>query len=112
MAANDPLTPEKQLLNLIEHPKREALQVESAKREGMKWISPGALKGRFAFWKSFSFRKLVSFRELAGSSFGIRQVNLALTAATVLLAAYLVYQAVMMGIELKRAANLILPKEK
>lgn len=112
MAENEPLTPEKQLLKLIENPKQEVLAVEGTKREGKKWVSLSAFKGRFAFWKSFSVKRWFSFKRLTKSSFRLRQVNLILRVLTVLLVLFLGAQIVMMGLDLKKASNLILEPGK
>jgi hypothetical protein len=112
MAENEPITPEKQLLKLIENPKGKSLQVEAAKREGKKWFSLSALRGKFSFWKSFSFQNLNFLVRAAGSSLGLRQINLALRLAILFLFLYLGYSVATMGTELKRASNLILPDIK
>jgi len=52
MSPERPVTPEKQLLNLIEEPRsRSSLQAAAIKRHGLSMISLGALKGRFAFFR-------------------------------------------------------------
>jgi len=112
MAEKEPITPEKQLLKLIENPKQEALQGESVKREGKKWLSLGALKGRFSFWKSFSFKKWFSFKQLTKTAFGVRQINLMLKASILFLSLYLGYSVIGMETEMKHAANLILEPDK
>lgn len=112
MAEDKPLTPEKQLLKLIENPKGESLRAEDVKRQGKKWISLGALKGRLAFWKSFSFRKWISVKQLSRSSFGIRRVNLILKFSIVFLSLYLGYSVFVTAAEMKRASNLIFEHEK
>ncbi len=112
MAENEPLTPEKQLLKLIENPKQEVLAVEGTKREGKKWVSFSAFKGRFAFWKSFSVKGWFSFKRLTKSSLRLRQVNLILRVLIVLLVLFLGAQIVTMGLDLKKASNLMLQPEK
>ena len=46
-----PLTPERQLLNLIEEPQgpRQAIKAELIKRKGLSFLSFGAWAGRFSF---------------------------------------------------------------
>lgn len=112
MAENGPLTPEKQLLKLIENPKQASLQAEAAKREGKKWFSISALKGRVAFWKGFSIKRWFSFKKLTKNSYGIRQVNLALKILIGLTGAYLIYSTVELSLGVKKASNLIFPPEK
>ena len=112
MAENEPLTPEKQLLKIIENPKQQTLQVESTKRKGISWFSLGALKGRFSFFKGFSFKKWSSFRQLTSTSFGIRQINLVLKILIVFLAVYLGYTVFVMAVDLKKASNLMFEYDK
>lgn len=112
MAENEPLTPEKQLLKLIENPKQEVLAVEGTKREGKKWLSFSAFRGRLAFWKSFSFKGWFSFKRLTKSSLRLRQVNLILRVLIVLLVVFLGVQIATMGLDLKKASNLMLEPGK
>ena len=53
MAQERPVTPEKQLLNLIEtgSPKNPVTYAQAAKRQGMALVSPGAWLGRITFLK-------------------------------------------------------------
>lgn len=108
MAENEPLTPEKQLLKLIENPKQETIKVESAKREGKKVFSASAFMGRISFWKSTSLKRWLSLQNLTNSSLGIRQINLVLKLAVLVLSLCFAYSLVRMNSELKRASNLIL----
>ena len=116
MAQDEHLTPEKQLLKLIEDPKQETVQAEAAKRKKKTWFSLGALKGRLAFWKSFSFKKQPAVRPPLARSrvspFGIRQLNLLLRVSILFLSVYLGYGVVTMGLELKKTANLIFQPER
>ncbi|MBI4430418.1 MAG: hypothetical protein HY587_01730 [Candidatus Omnitrophica bacterium] len=108
MAENEPpLTPEKQLLKLIENPKQDALRAESKKREGRNWFSAAALKGRFSFWKSLSSARQFSLKRFTRSSVGIRQVNTLLKILIALGGLYFGYAVIHMGLELNRASNLI-----
>jgi hypothetical protein len=108
MAENQPDTPEKQLLRLIENPKQPVLKVEEAKRQSKKWFSLNALKGRISFWSSASGKQWFSFKSFTKSGVGLRQINLALRMLIICLAAFLVYYVVQMSLELKKASNLIL----
>ncbi len=108
MAENEPLTPEKQLLNLIENPKQTSLQVENAKRESKKWVSLGALKGKFVFWKGFSLKKWLSFSSFTKTSDGVKRLNNILIFLIVVMGIYTVYNVVQLSLDLKKASNLIL----
>ena len=112
MAENESLTPEKQLLKLIENPKQETLRAENAKREGEKWFSWKALKGRFSYLKTFLSERWASLRDLSKPQFGIRQFNFVLKCAILFLGLYLGYTLVVMALGLKRASNLIFKYEK
>ena len=115
MAENEPLTPEKQLLKLIENPtnpKQEPLRIEKAKREAKKWFSLNALKGRLSFLKTFLSGLRSSFRERSKSQFGIRHFNFLLKCLILFLSLYLGYAIVVTALELKRASNLIFKYEE
>lgn len=112
MAENEPLTPEKQLLKLIENPKQAVLQVETAKRESKKWFSLDALKGKLAFWKGFSLKKWFSVTSYTKSSGGIRRLNQALVFSIVFMAVYLGYNIFQLNSDLKKASNLILKPDQ
>ena len=108
MAENQPDTPEKQLLRLIENPKQPVLKVEEAKRQGEKWFSINAFKGRISFWSSLSNRKWFSFKKSTKTGIGVRQVNLALRITIACFGVFLIYYVTQMSLQLKRASNLIL----
>lgn len=113
MAENEPpLTPEKQLLKLIENPKQDALKAESRKREGKKWFSAAVLKGKFSFWKSFSATRFLSLKQYTTTPVGIHRVNSALKILMIIGGVYFLYSVVGMAIELNRASNLIFSPEK
>ncbi len=95
-----PITPEKQLLKLIENPKGEVPSAQNARRKG-GLFSLDALRARFTFLKSFSFL------QLSKKNFGIKQVNLILKGLILFLTIYLGYTVVAMAIQLKKASNLI-----
>ena len=111
MAENQPDTPEKQLLRLIENPKQPVLKVEEAKRQGKKWFSVNALKARISFWSSLSNRKWFSFKKSTKTGIGVRQANLALKISIACFGVFLVYYVTQMSLQLKRASNLILPSD-
>ena len=75
MATERSVTPEKQLLKLIEEQKGKnpaAVQAHALKRRGMSLVSPGAWLGRFSFSKDWFRRKIESFR---GQPFDIKSIN-------------------------------------
>jgi len=115
MAENESLTPEKQLLKLIENStssKQEPLlQVEKAKREAKKWFSLNALKGRLSFLKTFLSGLGSSFRERSKNPLGIRHFNFLLKCLILFLSLYLGYTIVVTALELKRTSNLIFKYE-
>jgi hypothetical protein len=102
MATNESLTPEKQLLKLIENPKQASVRVESAKREGKKWFSFPAFKGRLDFWKG------TSVKQFSQSAHGLERINVVLKVLIVLVAIYTGYSVFKMAKGIKSAANLIL----
>ena len=108
MATNESLTPEKQLLKLIENPKQASVRVESAKREGKKWFSFPALKGRLDFWKGTSVKQWFSLKKFSQSAHGLERINVVLKILIVLVAIYTGYSVFKMVKEIKNAANLIL----
>lgn len=108
MAEDQPDTPEKQLLRIIENPKQPVLKVEETKRQSKKWFSINALKGRISFWSSLSGKQWFSFKKFTKSGVGIRQINLGLRIAVFCLAGFLIYYVVQKSLQLKRASNLIL----
>lgn len=61
MAQERSLTPEKQLLNLIESPKVKdaAIRSDIVKHHGMRLFSPGAWRGKFSFFRDY-FKKGLS----------------------------------------------------
>lgn len=108
MAENESITPEKQLLKLIENPNRPGLQrAENAKRQGIKWFSLGALKGRFGFLKSISAKRWDFLGQWFKGQPAIRHVNMALRFCILFLGLYLGYNVVAMAIQLRKASNLI-----
>jgi len=112
MAENESITPEKQLLKLIESPSTAGFQAQRVKREGKKWFSLGALKGRLGFLKSASAARWNSLGQLVRTPPGLRQVNLALKFCILFLILYLGYSIVAMAIQLNKASHLILQPDK
>ena len=112
MAENEPVTPEKQLLKLIENPSTAAFQAQQVKREGKKWLSWGALKGRVGFLKSISATRWNSFGKLIQTPPGLLQINMALKLCILLLVLYLGYSIVAMTFQLRKASHLILQPDK
>jgi hypothetical protein len=112
MATNESLTPEKQLLKLIENPKQASVRVESAKREGKKWFSFPAFKGRLDFWKGTSVKQWFSLKKFSKSAHGVEQINVILKVLIVIAALYTGYSVFSMAKGIKNAANLILPTDR
>jgi len=110
MAGEKPLTPEKELLNLIEKPvQRGSLRTASIRYQGMSLFSWGALQGRFAFLKN-------RFKFGAGAG-GLRQpdirsVNLVLEIAFVVLVAYLAVSVTVSALRLRKDIKLKIAVEK
>ena len=112
MAENESLTPEKQLLRLIENPKQASVRVENAKREGKKWFSFPALKGRFDFWKNSSAKQRFSLGKFTKSSYGVEQINFILKVLFVVVVIYTAYSIWEMARGIKKASHLILAPDK
>lgn len=112
MAGDEPLTPEKQLLKLIEDPKPEVLKAAQAKRLGKERFSLSALKGRLAFFQKFSFGKWANFQQGAGTASGIAGINTILKVLVVFLSLYQGYDVMAMVMKLNQASNLILEPGK
>jgi len=87
MAQERPVTPEKQLLNLIETSPAKAGGVEAhaIKRHGMSFLSPGAWMGRASFFKD-NFRK--RFKGDYSELLSIKVLNNILIVVIVLLTVY------------------------
>lgn len=107
----EPLTPEKQLLKLIENPKKESVQAASVQRGARQWFSLGALRGRLAFLQSISFPNFLHLDRRNFRSFGVKELNLALKVAIFFLVLYFGYSLVAMALQLKRASNFIFKPE-
>ncbi len=115
MAEDKQATPEQQLLKLIEGQQKGGGTAASEKSSGVKrpgapsFISKisGAFLGSFSFWKRKS-KKKTHRKHL---SFGIAEVNKILMGVTVLLAVYVVFDAVASARNLQRPPNFAPPKE-
>lgn len=87
MAQEGSLSPEKQLLKLIEDAKTKDtdIRVQKAKRQGMGLLSPGAWMGRFSFFKS----KNTAWMGSGGvHQFDIRNINSILVISVIALVFY------------------------
>ena len=72
-------TPEEDLLNVIEGRKPvKTVAVQKTARKGLSFVSPGGLKGRFAYLKTY-FQKF-SFKE-----FSLQNMNIILVLVTIIL---------------------------
>lgn len=111
MAENEPLTPEKQLLKLIENPKQGDIQQKTKERQVKSWFSFSAVLSRLAFWKAFSGEKVSAIRKSkSGAALKLKQINLVLKFAIFFLTVYLGYSIFVMAVELQKTQNLIFPK--
>ena len=84
------ITPEKQLLNIIEDPKAgeaDNLKAKRLRRHSFSWLSLGALKGRISFAKNFFSNQ---FHRKDTQAFSIRSVNNMMTIVVVALAGFLI----------------------
>ena len=101
---DNPLTPEKELLRLIEKPlAKNSLSAAAIKHQGLSFLSAGALKGRFAFLK----HRLRGFsKNTAGvKQLDVRVLNLGLELLIFSLAAYLIFNSVFSAMSLKKDVN-------
>ena len=104
MASERRITPEKQLLDLIEKPGSQNIHQATIRRKGFSLFSLGALKGRFSFFKKKSKTLLVSQRE----PFDIKQINRALRLCVFVLGAYFVADFIISTLNLEKKSNLTL----
>lgn len=89
MVQERPLTPEKQLLNLIENPKQKgasAIGLHAIRHRGLSLLSPHAWLGRISFSRDW-FRKWFSG---PGRQLDIKIINKSLGLGTALIAAYFI----------------------
>ncbi len=112
MADDRQVTPEKQLLNLIEGSEQGAsgpLEKARMKRSALSALSFGSIFGRFAFFKRTTQKKISSSKKFS-ISFTI--VNRLLFLAVVILLAYVVSDSIASALNLTHLPNLVPPREK
>lgn len=109
MATERSVTPEKQLLKLIEENKGKnpaAIQAQAIKRRGMSFVSLGAWLGRFSFSKDWFRRKTETLR---GQSLDIKWINKMLLLGTLFFALYFLVSTTTALIRLRRPPDLEAP---
>ena len=105
MAQEGHVTPEKQLLNLIEgsDSKKTKARVYAAKHHGLSFLSPAAWKGRISFFK----QALTGiFKGGDFSQLDVRSINRLLGLSIFILAVYFTSSVYFSMINLKRTPNL------
>lgn len=105
MAQEGPLSPEKQLLKLIEDSKTKSadIRIQKVKRHGLGLLSPGAWIGRFSFFKA---RNTAWTGGGGVEHFDIRSINSILTVSVLALAFYFFTAIFMSLIDLKKKPGL------
>lgn len=104
MAEKKEVTPEKQLLNLIEEPKSMgSLQTAAIKYQGSSIFSPAALKGRFRFIRN-RFAVLLKLKD--PRQLDIKALNEILKIIVVILTAYLFFSIGLSALHLKKGTSL------
>lgn len=104
MAQETPLTPEKQLLKLIEKPmSQNSLHAAAIKYQGLSLLSLGALKGRFAFLRN---RFRLDFKSVGTQQLDVRTLNQLLKFCVFSLALYLAISVSLSIGQLRRDINL------
>lgn len=92
MAPQRPVSPEKQLLNLIEEHKAQGnnvtLQAQALKYQHLSFLSLGAWLGRFSFFKNWLQKRLRGSR---GQPFDIKMINQAAVVCIGILAVYFAF---------------------
>ncbi len=81
----DRITPEKKLLDLIESPTGQTFKEVKKRRGRISFVSPGALKGRFSFFRRFIANSLARHKIVLD----IKEVNLILTICIIGFVVYL-----------------------
>jgi hypothetical protein len=104
MAEEKPLTPEKELLNLIEKPmNRNSIHAAAIKYHGLSLFSLGALKGRFAFLKNrFKF----DFKSGGLSQLDAKALNQVLKLCVLFLVCYFVVNLSLSIVHLRKGVSL------
>ncbi len=115
MAEDRQVTPEKQLLKLIEDPgtavKGPAVQKERIKRTGRSLLSPAVLRGALSGWLSF-FRRTGQKRAYRGKfALSFKAVNRLLALASFLLIIYLAADTFAQAISLMHPPNFVMQKK-
>lgn len=115
MAENGPLTPEKQLLRLIEDSKTSKLESSpqlSAKLKGPGFLSFSALRG--AIFGRISFLKRTTKKRIGGSKFSVNivAINRVLAVGAVCLLAYAVFDVIASAMALHHPPNFVYRGEK
>ena len=104
MANEDFITPEKQLLKLIEEPASKTnIKAEAVKRTSLGLFSFGALKGRFSFFKH-KFGK--DFKNKSSYALDISLLNTGLKSLLFLLSSYFIIHLVVTPMKSKKLLNL------
>ena len=101
--AEGPLTPEKQLLKIIEDPKSGGGTPANLRRKGLGVLSPKALRGAAAGW--FSFFKRLTKKKMALKRLNLKVLNRFLTAAAAMLFLYVAGDAAFSAMSLGTAPN-------
>lgn len=112
MADDRQVTPEKQLLNLIEGSEKGAaspLVQARVKRNALSTLSFGALFGRFSFFKRAAQKKIGSPHKI---SISFTLVNRILLAAVVVFFVYVMSDTIVLALNLTHLPNLVPPQEK
>lgn len=116
MAEDRQITPEKQLLKLIEEPGGTAkgpaaVQKARLKRAGAGFFSPAAVIGALFGW--LSFFKRASQKKTGRSKMGLsfKTVNRVLILASLVLAVYLVTDTFALAVSLMRPPNFVMQKD-
>jgi len=110
MIKENPLTPEKQLLKLIEKPMgQSSLHAAAIKYHGLSLFSLGALKGRFAFFKN---RFKLDFKSAELRQLDVKALNQILKFCVLLLACYFVINVSVSAVHLKKGVSLEAKIEK
>lgn len=114
MAENGPLTPEKQLLRLIEDSKasKQESSQAPAKLKGPGLLSFSALRG--ALFGRISFLKRTTKKKIGGAKFSVNivAINRVLTVVAVCLLAYAVFDAIASAMALHHPPNFVYRGEK
>ncbi|MCQ9204777.1 MAG: hypothetical protein NG737_00465 [Omnitrophica bacterium] len=111
MAEERDITPEKQLLRLIEDPKLQnkgALQAQKVKHRGLSLLSPAAWISRFSFWAE-KFKQSVK----GGiSPLDFKLINSILVLCIIILAGYFLYNAYFSTTNLRNMPDLQLDSKE